>query len=146
MPQYQLEVAVFLTCCALLSCVFVYRAARTEDTDASIALPIYNGSLDDSKDALEDPFNVTTAEDMVDGQPIREEEFWRKVCGAYYLCSSLCSLAADARAEASARDDIYIARGCTNCRARVDNCRRSGREGDCGGRAVSRRGGLRARA
>lgn len=93
MPQYQLEVAVFLTCCTILSCVFVYRAACSEDTDASVALPIYNGSLDDSKDALEDPYNVTTAEDMVDGQPIREEEFWRKVRGGYsFLCFVLTRL------------------------------------------------------
>ena len=78
MTQFQLEIGIFLCCCAVVSSLFFYRATRPEDS--KIALPIRNGSLghEDERE-VDDPFNVTTPEDMVDGFPIREEEFWRKV-------------------------------------------------------------------
>jgi hypothetical protein len=75
MPRYQLEVAIALNVSAALSVLFLYLARPKE---GKIQLPVH------ARDIAEtypdgDPFDVTTAEDVLEGYPLNEETFWAKV-------------------------------------------------------------------
>ncbi|EJC98304.1 multidrug resistance-associated ABC transporter [Fomitiporia mediterranea MF3/22] len=77
MPRYQLEVAIVLCCSALLSAAVF--ALQRRPKEGAIKLPLYDdGELIGATES-DDPFNVTKPEDVIDGYPIREEEFWRKI-------------------------------------------------------------------
>lgn len=71
MPRFQLEVAVSLAACAVLSALLL---AVLKPGDGKVHLPqvIQDG-------ALQDPFDVTKAEDIVDGEPVDETKFWARV-------------------------------------------------------------------
>ena len=73
MPLFQLPVAVTLASSALLS-LAVRRLSASKWGE--IALPVT------SNDPLEpgrDPFDVTSLEDTIDGEPIDETSFWQNV-------------------------------------------------------------------
>jgi hypothetical protein len=75
----QLSVAIVLACSAVISLAHFVVSRPGEGRIR----------LSETTEALEhDPFNVTTPEDVVDGEPIDEEGFWRKVRGnPLYRCS-----------------------------------------------------------
>ena len=79
MPQLQLTVSVFLVCCAILSGVTIFY--QTRPADREVQLPINDdessGMGDESQS--KDPFEVTMPEDVIDGYPIAEQEFWTRV-------------------------------------------------------------------
>lgn len=91
MPRFQLAVASTVLASAVVSAaVFaVYQPAT-----GTIRL------LDDEDEQPElegekDPFDVTTAEDMVDGTPLFEDAFWqqvRRVRSMYCAISNACTL------------------------------------------------------
>jgi hypothetical protein len=73
MPLFQLPVAVTLASSALLSlAVHGLSASRWR----KIALPV---ALDDPLEPRRDPFDVTSPEDIIDGEPIDETSFWLNV-------------------------------------------------------------------
>ncbi|KAN0125580.1 multidrug resistance-associated ABC transporter [Russula decolorans] len=70
MPSFQLPVAVTLASSALLSlAVRGLYASR----GGKIALPV---TLNDPLEPRSDPFDVTSPEDIIDGEPIDETSFW----------------------------------------------------------------------
>ena len=74
MPALQLPFDIILCCSALVSAaVFAYEA---RPKDRQVQLPTYD---DGEREHVDDPFDVTKPEDIIDGYPIREEEFWAKV-------------------------------------------------------------------
>lgn len=94
MPPFQLAIGATLFACGLLSLTVVLLNARSPE--GKIQLPIHNddesedGVLDGNGEAeSEDPFNIIKPEDVLDGYPIDEDEFWIKVrghdCDAHYL-------------------------------------------------------------
>jgi hypothetical protein len=73
MPSFQLPVAVTLASSALLSlAVRGLYASR----GGKIALPV---TLNDPLEPRSDPFDVTSPEDIIDGEPIDETSFWLNV-------------------------------------------------------------------
>ena len=77
MPQHQLPVAISLSACALFSAA-VFALAKPDD--GKVKLP------EIARDATsKDPFDVTTPEDIVDGEPIDEARFWSRVCTVYVV-------------------------------------------------------------
>ena len=73
MPLFQLPVAVTLASTALLSlAVRSYSASKWGE----IALPV---TLNDPLELRNDPFDVTSPEDIIDGEPIDETSFWLNV-------------------------------------------------------------------
>ena len=73
MPLFQLEVAAALVASALLSASLLVFSKPEE---GKIQLPQV---AQDGSDTLDDPFNVTKPEDIVDGEPVQEDEFWSDV-------------------------------------------------------------------
>jgi hypothetical protein len=73
MPPFQLPVAVTLASSALLS--LAVRALSASKW-RKIALPI---TLNDPLEPRRDPFDVTSPEDIIDGEPINETSFWLNV-------------------------------------------------------------------
>lgn len=76
MPPYQLPVAIGLFLSATTSFI-VYLLSHPHE--GKIKLPTFLQDADD-EEPLKDPFDVTKAEDVVDGEPIEEEAFWSRVC------------------------------------------------------------------
>ena len=74
MPLFQLGVSVALVVNGLLSSVLLVFARPEEE---KVKLPQFVDL--DSSAPLQDPFDVTKAEDIVDGEPIDEAGFWAKV-------------------------------------------------------------------
>ena len=75
MPRFQLPIAVVLVVSIATSFV-VFLLTRT--TEGKIQLPTHVSEEDEG--TLEhDPFDVTNAEDVVDGYPIDAEGFWSRV-------------------------------------------------------------------
>ena len=73
MPLFQLPVAVTLTSSALLSlAVHGFSASKRGE----ISLPV---TLNDPLEPRSDPFDVTSPEDIIDGEPIDETSFWLNV-------------------------------------------------------------------
>ena len=73
MPLFQLEVAAALVASALLSASLLVFSKPEE---GKIQLPQV---AQDGSDTLDDPFNVTKPEDIIDGEPVQEDEFWSDV-------------------------------------------------------------------
>ena len=73
MPSFQLPVAVTLASCALLS--LAVRGISASKW-GKIALPV---TLNDPLEPQRDPFDVTSPEDIIDGEPIDETSFWLNV-------------------------------------------------------------------
>jgi hypothetical protein len=71
MPAYQLPLAGALAGGALVSATTLLFVGFGTD-DGKIKLPDEDADPDD-------PFNVTRAEDIIDGEPIDERGFWVKV-------------------------------------------------------------------
>jgi hypothetical protein len=73
MPSFQFPVALALATSAILS----FAVSRlSESKRGIIALPV---TSDDPLEPRHDPFDVTSPEDIIDGEPIDETSFWRKV-------------------------------------------------------------------
>lgn len=75
MSQYQLPAAVFLAASGLFSAGLLLLSKPT--TDGKVQLPDY---ISDS--TSKDPFDVAKPEDIVDGNPVNEANFWARVCHA----------------------------------------------------------------
>lgn len=73
MPLFQLPVAVALASSALLSLAVRRLSASKQGT---IALPV---TSDDALEPQHDPFDVTSPEDITDGEPVEETRFWLNV-------------------------------------------------------------------
>lgn len=73
MPLFQLPVAVTLASSAFLSLTFRGLSASKR---GGIALPV---TSDSSLEPRRDPFDVTSPEDIVDGEPVDETTFWINV-------------------------------------------------------------------
>lgn len=73
MPLFQLPIAVTLASGALLSLAVRCLSASKW---GKIALPV---TLDDPLEPRRDPFDVTSPEDIIDGEPINESSFWLNV-------------------------------------------------------------------
>ncbi|KAJ7654642.1 multidrug resistance-associated ABC transporter [Mycena polygramma] len=88
MPRYQLEVAVALSVSAVSSSLllFLNRAREGKVRLANDA----DGSEEIYPDG--DPFDITTAEDLVDGYPIKEEAFWAKMRTRKIVLSAMLGL------------------------------------------------------
>ncbi|KIM46655.1 hypothetical protein M413DRAFT_440257 [Hebeloma cylindrosporum] len=74
MARFQLPIAVALIVSIALSFVVFILTRKTE---GEIQLPIH--ASEDEEAFKHDPFNVTKAEDVVDGYPIDEEGFWSRM-------------------------------------------------------------------
>jgi hypothetical protein len=73
MPSLQLPVAVTLASCALLSLAVRGLSASKR---GKIVLPV---TLNDPLEPERDPFDVTSPEDIIDGEPVDEASFWLHV-------------------------------------------------------------------
>jgi hypothetical protein len=73
MSLFQLPVAVALASSALLS--LAVRSLSASNW-GKIALPV---TLNDPLEPRRDPFDVTSPEDIIDGEPIDETSFWLNV-------------------------------------------------------------------
>lgn len=79
MPRYQLEIAIALDVAAALSALIFYLNRSKE---GKISLPLAaHAESEIYPDG--DPFDVTLAEDVLDGYPLQEEKFWTKVWIAF---------------------------------------------------------------
>ena len=79
MPLYQLPIAVALSASVVLSGI---GFLLTKTDDGKIKLPT-SVAEDENGEPLHDPFDVTRAEDLVDGTPLNEEQFWSRVSKLY---------------------------------------------------------------
>ncbi len=70
MPRSQFQVAIALVACEVLSALLLVVVKPDE---GKIKLPVVQD------DPLEDPFDVTKPEDVVDGEPVDEVKFWARV-------------------------------------------------------------------
>ncbi|KAI0792249.1 multidrug resistance-associated ABC transporter [Abortiporus biennis] len=75
MPLYQLQVSIALTVGALGS--LAGFLLLTQPTEGKVKLPTFVQG--EEGQPLNDPFDVTTAEDVIDGEPIDEAKFWAKM-------------------------------------------------------------------
>ncbi|KAF7343123.1 ATP-dependent bile acid permease [Mycena venus] len=92
MPRYQLEIAIALNVAASCSALFFYRNRSRE---REIQLPRYDDAPhaepeDNYPDG--DPFDVITAEDILDGYPLQEEKFWAQMRGRKIILTVISSL------------------------------------------------------
>ncbi|KAJ7737115.1 multidrug resistance-associated ABC transporter [Mycena metata] len=85
MSRYQLEIAIVLGASVALSAAFIYLN-RTKE--GKIHLPVHADTLDEVYPDG-DPFDVTTAQDFVEGYPLEEEEFWERMRSRKILLSIL---------------------------------------------------------
>ena len=77
MPVYQLHVAVALSIALLGSAaLYAFQSTATKADEGKNVLPVLEGE----EGLVRDPYNVTKPEDLVDGQPLDEERFWKRVC------------------------------------------------------------------
>ncbi len=83
MLSYQLETSIFLAVSVSISSFALYT---TSSGVGNIKLPQYDNYDPQSE---EDPFNVTSPNDFVDGQPIDEDVFWKEVCKRLLVMNSL---------------------------------------------------------
>lgn len=74
MPRSQLQIAAVLAFSAGASLV-VFLLTRSKE--GKIQLPSHVN--EENEYAEHDPFDVTKPEDVMDGYPIAEEKFWRRV-------------------------------------------------------------------
>ncbi|KAJ7147016.1 multidrug resistance-associated ABC transporter [Mycena epipterygia] len=74
MPRYQLEIAIALNASAVCSAVLFYLNRTTE---GKIQLPVHADRTEIYPDG--DPFDVITPEDLLDGYPLDEANFWARI-------------------------------------------------------------------
>jgi len=88
MVCFESEISVVLVICVPVSCVVLWFTTRAKE--GSVRLPVYVGEEEEeiftrSADAGnagssgDDPFDVTKLEDIIDGYPIDEDGFWKRV-------------------------------------------------------------------
>ncbi|KAJ7824278.1 multidrug resistance-associated ABC transporter [Mycena leptocephala] len=88
MPRYQLEIAIALDVAAALSALIFYLNRSKE---GKISLPLAaHAESEIYPDG--DPFDVTLAEDVLDGYPLQEEKFWTKMRGRKIILIVISSL------------------------------------------------------
>ncbi|CAL1699089.1 unnamed protein product [Somion occarium] len=88
MPLYQLPVAIALSVSA--SCSAAWLLSSNPD-DGKIHLPTLVGQDEDGQ-PLDDPFDVTRPDDLVDGEPLDEERFWSKMRLRKLLLSAIFAI------------------------------------------------------
>ena len=82
MPQFEFEIGIFLLCCALVSiAVFLFESLSQE---GKLKLPTHGEDFLNVALEIDDPFDVTKPEDIIDGDPIRENEFWAAVSNSMF--------------------------------------------------------------
>lgn len=109
MPEYQLEVALVLAAVALGSLSLSFTAR----TEGRIRLPTVQ--VDEDANGTHDPFDVTKAEDFVDGYSIEGVAFWDKVCRLFTHFKSLIETMAVDEVEKTqyfASTFCYLGSGC----------------------------------
>ncbi|KAF8879657.1 ATP-binding cassette transporter [Gymnopilus junonius] len=90
MPRFQLQTAAVLVSSAAASFIFLLL---TRSEEGKIQLPSHVNVNEDGEYAEHDPFDVTRPEDVIDGYPIEEEAFWRRMRWRKIFVSSLLALA-----------------------------------------------------
>lgn len=86
MPAFQFPIAIALVASAASSFALF---AFTRPSEGQIQLPTYQYDQSDDLapteelDGEKDPFDVTRPEDIIDGDPIDEERFWKLVCPTF---------------------------------------------------------------
>ena len=99
MVCFESEISVVLAICVPVSCVALWFTTRAKE--GGVRLPVYVGEEEEiltrSADAGgylsgDDPFDVTKLEDIIDGYPIDEDEFWKRVSKQYLFSSALPNL------------------------------------------------------
>ncbi|KAF9459133.1 multidrug resistance-associated ABC transporter [Collybia nuda] len=87
MPDYQTEVAVALTASAVCSSLVYYF--KTRNKEGRIKLPTQTDELGERLHDGIDPFDITKAEDFIDGYEIEGVAFWDKMRWRKLLISLL---------------------------------------------------------
>ncbi|RXW18905.1 hypothetical protein EST38_g6949 [Candolleomyces aberdarensis] len=78
MLRFQFEVSITLSVTVIVSILAFYWAKQ--QGEAKIQLPTHNDEeLDGDHYSKQDPLEVTTPEDVIDGYPLEEEAFWRRM-------------------------------------------------------------------
>ncbi|KAJ2928533.1 hypothetical protein H1R20_g8544, partial [Candolleomyces eurysporus] len=78
MPRFQFEIAITLAASVVASILAFYWAKQKRE--GKIQLPTHNDEeLDGDHYSKHDPLEVTTPEDVIDGYPLEEEAFWRRM-------------------------------------------------------------------
>ena len=85
MPLFQLPVAAILASSAILSLAYRHFSASKR---GKIALPLTSES---PLEPRHDPFDVTSPEDIIDGEPVDETSFWVNVRSPFRTRVSLVS-------------------------------------------------------
>ncbi|KAJ2928554.1 hypothetical protein H1R20_g8546, partial [Candolleomyces eurysporus] len=94
MLRFQFEVAITLAATAFASIVAFYWGIRKQQ-EAKIQLPTHNDEeLDGNRYSKHDPLEVTTPEDVIDGYPLEEEAFWRRMRWRKTYIAALLALTA----------------------------------------------------
>ncbi|KAJ7826927.1 hypothetical protein B0H13DRAFT_2440066 [Mycena leptocephala] len=80
MPRYQLEIAIALDVSAALSAL-VLCLNRLRRREGKIRLPLHDTAPSEDSETYpdEDSFDITTAEDILNGYPLDEEKFWAQM-------------------------------------------------------------------
>ena len=79
MLRFQFEVAIALAATVIASILAFYWGKQ--QGEAKIQLPTHSDEdLDGNHYPRHDPLEVTTPDDVIDGYPLEEEAFWRRVC------------------------------------------------------------------
>jgi len=92
MVCFEFEISVVLAICVPVSCVVLWFTTRAKE--GGVKLPVHVGEeVTRNADAGgylsgDDPFDVTKPEDIIDGYPIDEDGFWKRV-SKWYLFSSV---------------------------------------------------------
>ncbi|KAJ8082867.1 hypothetical protein PM082_008724 [Marasmius tenuissimus] len=93
MSRFELGTSLALACCTLASGLsFVLN--RPEE--GKIKLPVHTEQVQNGLDLDlnhndPDPFNIATPEDFVEGYPVEEEKFWKRVSRRKFLLSFLAA-------------------------------------------------------
>jgi hypothetical protein len=78
MPRFEFEISVALLVSVVLSGIVLWV---TREKEGKVQLPTHVGEepLGDGFLGGGDPFDVTKPEDLLDGFPVNEEQFWKRV-------------------------------------------------------------------
>ncbi|KAK7463002.1 hypothetical protein VKT23_007584 [Stygiomarasmius scandens] len=87
MARLQFEIAVLLAICAITS-LSALLLSRAWSRDGKIQLPLHTEE-NGTEDLTPDPFDVITAEDCLEGYPIEEEKFWKRMKWRKIILSTL---------------------------------------------------------
>ncbi len=134
MARFQLEVGLFLCACSLLSLLFFALDWKRGREEGHIQLPLHDDGEEelDGGTSQNDPFPITKPVDMLDGYPIREDDFWREVRSSRVLYrSTSCLIIVDASSKGVAVDHhVCFGRCAIRCTWLGSSCRRE-RAGHC---------------